>query len=53
MLDREGVAGPAGLALVGDEATLRSGIERIVSAALIEDGSGSAQRTLDFLQSCL
>lgn len=60
MLDRERLAGPADLALVGDEATLRSDIERIASAgttdfaaALIEDGSGSAQRTLDFLQSCL
>ena len=60
MLDREGLAGPADLALVGDEATLRCGIERIASAgttdfaaALIEDGSGSAQHTLDFLQSCL
>ena len=60
MLDREGVAEPADLALVGDETKLRAHIARIADAgttdfagALIEDGTGSAQRTLDFLQSCL
>jgi 5,10-methylenetetrahydromethanopterin reductase len=60
MLDREGVAGPEALAVVGDEAALRAAMTRIAdagttdfAAALIEDGSGSAARTLDFLQSCL
>jgi len=32
MLDREGLAGPADIALVGDEKTVRSGIERIAEA---------------------
>jgi F420-dependent oxidoreductase-like protein len=60
MLDREGVAGPADLAMVGDESALREAIQRVAdagttdfAAALIEDGSGSIGRTMDFLQDCL
>lgn len=60
MLDREGVAGPADLALVGDETRLRREIATMKSAGttdfmgvLIETGDGSAQRSLDFLQSLL
>lgn len=60
MIVREGLSTPADVALVGDEAALRSAIARIAdvgttdfAAALIEDGSGSGARTLDFLQSCL
>jgi len=58
MLDREGVAGPADLALVGDEAKLAKDIGRIKDSGatdfisvLIETGDGSSDRTLDFLQS--
>lgn len=32
MLDREGAAGPADVSLVGDEATVRAGLERFASA---------------------
>jgi F420-dependent oxidoreductase-like protein len=57
MLDREGVAGPADLALVGDEATLRADIARLrdagvtdFNAALIPFGD-SMDAALDLLQS--
>lgn len=60
MLDREGVDGPADIALVGDEASLRAGIAALASAgttdfaaALVEDGTGSAARTMSFLQTLL
>lgn len=60
MLDREGVQGPAELALVGDEKALTDSIGRLADAgvtdfagALVEVGDGSAARTLDFLQSQL
>ncbi len=60
MLDREGVAGPADLALVGGERELARAIDRIAESGatellsvLIETGDGSALRTLDFLQSRL
>ena len=32
MLDREGAEGPADVALVGDAATVRAGIERVLEA---------------------
>lgn len=58
MLDREGVAGPEDLAIVGDEATLRAGIERIretgasdFDAAIAETDPGAFDRTFDFLAS--
>jgi 5,10-methylenetetrahydromethanopterin reductase len=58
MLDREGAAGPADVALVGDEASLRSQVERLrdigvtdfdAAVAPVEDGA--AERTLEFLSS--
>jgi F420-dependent oxidoreductase-like protein len=36
MLDREGAAGPADVALVGDEATVRAGIERIAETGVTD-----------------
>lgn len=58
MLDREGVMGPAELAVVGDEAELRAAIARLrqagvtdFSAAVIPVDSGaSLETTLDLLQ---
>jgi len=58
MLDREGVAGPADLLLVGDEDSLRPAIQRLrdigvtdFNAAIVSAGEGVLERTLDFLQS--
>ncbi|MCY4426331.1 MAG: LLM class F420-dependent oxidoreductase [Halieaceae bacterium] len=58
MLDREGVAGPAELALVGDETVLRADIQRLrdagvtdFNAAIIPLEEGSLELTLDLLQS--
>ena len=58
MLDREGAAGPVDLALVGDEATLRAGIDRLrdlgvtdFNAAIAEVDAGAFDRTFDFLAS--
>jgi 5,10-methylenetetrahydromethanopterin reductase len=58
MLDREGVAGPAELSLVGDEATLRASIARLrdigvtdFNAAIMPVGEGVLENTLDLLQS--
>ena len=60
MLDREGAAGPADVALVGDEATVRAGIERIRDAGVTdftaaEYGANDAERTAtrDLLRSML
>jgi 5,10-methylenetetrahydromethanopterin reductase len=36
MLDREGAAGPADVAIVGDAATVRAGIERVMAAGATE-----------------
>ena len=36
MLDREGAAGPADVAIVGDEATVKAGIERVIEAGATE-----------------
>lgn len=58
MLDREGVAGPAELAIVGDEQEIRAGIGRFrdagvtdFSASVINMPSDSATPCLDLLQS--
>jgi F420-dependent oxidoreductase-like protein len=58
MLDREGVAGPADLAIVGDEQALRAGIARVreagatdLNAAVIVMEGDSIETTLDLLQS--
>jgi F420-dependent oxidoreductase-like protein len=56
MLDREGLAGPVDLAIVGDEQTLRDGIARIrdsgatdFNAAIAETDAGAFDRTFEFL----
>ena len=58
MLDREGAAGPADVAILGDEATLRAGIERFRDAGVSDFGAaplpveeGAAERTRAFLRS--
>ena len=60
MLDREGLAGPADLALVGDEKVLDAGLARMRDAgvtdfiaALLPCDAGADKRTLDYLQSKL
>lgn len=60
MLDREGLAGPGDLALVGDEKVLDAGLARMKSAgvtdfvaALLPCDPGADARTLDYLQSRL
>lgn len=60
MLDREGVRGPAELALVGDESALRAALRRVAAAGAtdfvavpMECEPGAAARTLDFLQTCI
>ena len=58
MLDREGAAGPADLAVVGDEASLRAQLARYrdagvtdFDAAIVPLGEGAEDRTLEFLAS--
>ena len=58
MLDREGVAGPADIAIVGDENALRGEIDRFrnagvtdFNAAIMAVEDGSYDRTLEFLAS--
>jgi F420-dependent oxidoreductase-like protein len=58
MLDREGAAGPSDIALVGDEATLRAGMQRLrdagvtdFNAAITATEAEEYQRTFDFLAS--
>jgi 5,10-methylenetetrahydromethanopterin reductase len=58
MLDREGVAGPAELSIVGDEAAVRAEIQRLrdagvtdFNAAIVPVEEGSVETTLDLLQS--
>jgi len=60
MLDREGVPGPADLALVGDEASVGAAIDRLeetgatdLIAAIVPVAEGTPARTLDFLASRL
>ena len=57
MLDREGVAGPAELAMVGDEQALRAGIARLrdvgvtdFNAAVMSYGDTGVEPLLDLLQ---
>ncbi len=56
MLDREGAAGPADIALAGDEAYLRDAIGRLAdigvtdfAAAIADVEEGAFERTLEFL----
>ncbi len=58
MLDREGAAGPADIALLGDENALRGQIQRLESigvtdfnAAIVDVEDGARERTLEFLAS--
>lgn len=58
MLDREGAAGPADVALVGDEKALRGEINRLrdigvtdFNAAIVPVAEGDLERTLSFLES--
>ena len=58
MLDREGVAGPADIAIVGDENSLRGEIKRFedagvtdFNAAIMSVEEGAWERTLEFLGS--
>ena len=58
MLDREGAAGPADIAIVGDENTLRGEIKRFedmgvtdFNAAIMGVEDGAYDRTLEFLSS--
>ena len=58
MLDREGVDGPADIALAGDENAVRGGIERFrnagvtdLNAAIMDVEDGAYERTLEFLAS--
>lgn len=60
MLDKEGVAGPADVALVGDEKTLDKEIQRLrdigvtdFCASIVPTEEGVAVRTLDYLTSKL
>lgn len=60
MLDREGVAGPADVAMVGDEHTLRAGLARLrdmgvthFNGAIADVEPGAYNRTLEFLGSAL
>ncbi len=56
MLDREGIAGPAEIALAGDENSLRSSLQRLKDigvthfcAAIVPTDDGAYERTLEFL----
>jgi F420-dependent oxidoreductase-like protein len=58
MLDREGAAGPADVAIAGDERALEEGLRRLeeagasdLCAAVFEAEPGAAARTLDWLAS--
>jgi hypothetical protein len=58
MLDREGVAGPADIAIAGDENALRGEIKRLedigvthFNAAITPVEEGAYERTLEFLSS--
>ncbi len=60
MLDKEGAAGPADLAIVGDEKALDAGLDRLrdvgvtdLDASIIPVEEGAEERTLDYLASRL
>ena len=59
MLDREGMAGPADLAIVGDEAEVRARMSRLKDigvtdfcASIVAADIETHDRTFDFLASC-
>jgi 5,10-methylenetetrahydromethanopterin reductase len=56
MLEREGAAGPGDVALIGNEAQLRQGLQMLadigvtdLNAVLVNDDLATYERTLDFL----
>jgi alkanesulfonate monooxygenase SsuD/methylene tetrahydromethanopterin reductase-like flavin-dependent oxidoreductase (luciferase family) len=58
MLDREGAAGPADVALAGDEAEVGAALDRLrdigltdFNAAIMPIEEGAGERTLEFLKS--
>ena len=58
MLDREGVGGPADIAIAGDENLMRGEIKRLenmgvtdFNGAIMDVEAGSYERTLEFLGS--
>ena len=58
MLDREGLADPQDMALIGDESALRAGIDRIrdsgvtdFNAAIVAGDDETYERTFEFLAS--
>jgi hypothetical protein len=60
MLDREGVAGPGDIAVVGSEAELDAALDRLrdigvtdYDATILPLDEGADARTLDYLQSRL
>jgi alkanesulfonate monooxygenase SsuD/methylene tetrahydromethanopterin reductase-like flavin-dependent oxidoreductase (luciferase family) len=60
MLDREGVAGPADVALAGDENEVGAALDRLrdigltdLNAAIMPIEEGAGERTLEFLKSRL
>jgi F420-dependent oxidoreductase-like protein len=59
MLDREGAAGPADVAIVGDEATVQAGIQTMADAGVTEfmaapfGDDDQVRRTIDFLRGLL
>ncbi len=59
MLDREGAEGPADVAIVGDEATVRTGIQRVADAGATEflasefGSSADRPRTRELLRSLI
>jgi alkanesulfonate monooxygenase SsuD/methylene tetrahydromethanopterin reductase-like flavin-dependent oxidoreductase (luciferase family) len=60
MLDREGAGGPADVALVGSEAEVKSGIERLAAAGATDfvaaefaSSDSERARTRDLLRSLL
>lgn len=60
MLDKEGAAGPADVALVGDESELDAGLDRLrdvgvtdFDAAIVPVEDGAEERTLSYLESRL
>ena len=60
MLDKEGVAGPGEIAVVGDEQALDAALDRLrdvgvtdFDATIVPMEAGDEARTLDYLQSRL
>jgi 5,10-methylenetetrahydromethanopterin reductase len=60
MLDKEGAAGPADIAIVGDEKTVGASLDRLrdvgvtdFDAAIVPVEDGADKRTIEYLQSRL